>query len=99
MILPRAAGKNPLGRATVSGDGIGTTRTRSGLPDRSTASARAKEHEMTTQEMGSTAGGESAGGPRERAVETVAEVDAAAMHVAGVAGEEAGRVARDAKEA
>lgn len=54
---------------------------------------------MTTQEMGSTAGGESAGGPRERAVETVAEVDAAAMHVAGVAGDEAGRVARDAKEA
>jgi hypothetical protein len=54
---------------------------------------------MTTQEMGSTAGGENAGGSRERAVETVAEVDAAAMHVAGVAGDEAGRVARDAKEA
>ena len=54
---------------------------------------------MTTQEMGSTAGGENAGGPRERAVETVAEVDAAATHVAEVAGDEAGRVAHDAKEA
>lgn len=36
---------------------------------------------------------------KERTVETVAEVDAAAMHVAGVAGDEAGHVAHEAKRA
>ena len=36
---------------------------------------------------------------KERTIETVAEVDAAAMHVAGVAGDEAGHVAHEAKRA
>ena len=39
------------------------------------------------------------GNVKERAVETVAEVDAGAMYVAGVAGEEAKGVAHDAKDA
>jgi hypothetical protein len=39
------------------------------------------------------------GNVKERAVETVAEVDAGAMYVAGVAGEEAKDVAHDAKDA
>ena len=43
-----------------------------------------------------TGGGEDL---KERTVETVAEVDAAAMHVAGVAGDEAGHVAHEAKRA
>ncbi|MCP2638032.1 hypothetical protein K0817_015875 [Microbacterium sp. HD4P20] len=53
---------------------------------------------MTTHEMGSGPAGEQ-GGARERTVEAVAEADAAAMHVADVAGDEAGKVARDAKDA
>ena len=49
----------------------------------------------------STATGQSTGSSdvKERAVETVAEVDAGAMYVAGVAGEEAKDVAHDAKDA
>lgn len=43
-----------------------------------------------------TSGGEDL---KERTVETVAEVDAAAMHVAGVAGDEAGHVAHEATRA
>lgn len=41
----------------------------------------------------------SGGDVKERTIETVAEVDAAAMHVAGVAGDEAGHVAHEAKRA
>lgn len=55
---------------------------------------------MTTYETGSPAERTSEGTDlKERAVEAVAEVDAAAMHVAGVAGEEAGHVAREARRA
>lgn len=55
---------------------------------------------MSSYEQGSTADtGQEREDLKERAVETVAEVDAAAMHVAGVAGEEAGHVAQEAKDA
>lgn len=55
---------------------------------------------MSTYETGSSADQSAGSGDmKERAVEAVAEVDAGAMHVAGVAGEEAGNVAHDAKRA
>lgn len=55
---------------------------------------------MSTYETGApTAEGASSGDMKERAVNTVAEVDAGAMYVAGVAGEEAANVAHDAKSA
>lgn len=55
---------------------------------------------MSTYETGASAD-QSAGSEdmKERAVDAVAEVDAGAMYVAGVAGEEAGSVAHDAKRA
>ena len=55
---------------------------------------------MSTYETGTPAD-QSAGseGIKERAVDAVAEVDAGAMYVAGVAGEEVGNVAHDAKRA
>jgi len=55
---------------------------------------------MSTYENGSPADQSAGTGDmKERAVEAVAEVDAGAMYVAGVAGEEVGSVAHDAKEA
>lgn len=55
---------------------------------------------MSTYETGSSADQSAgSGGMKERAVDAVAEVDAGAMHVAGVAGEEIGSVAHDAKRA
>jgi hypothetical protein len=55
---------------------------------------------MSTYETGSPADQSAgSGGMKERAVDAAAEVDAGAMHVAGVAGEEAGSVAHDAKRA
>jgi hypothetical protein len=53
---------------------------------------------MSAYEQSSTSSGGSED-LKERAKETVAEVDAGAMHVAGVAGEEAGNVAHEAKSA
>lgn len=53
---------------------------------------------MSAYEQSSTSGG-GGEGLKERAKDTVAEVDAGAMHVAGVAGEEAGNVAHEAKSA
>ena len=55
---------------------------------------------MSTYDTGSSADQSAgSGGMKERAVDAVAEVDAGAMHVAGVAGEEVGSVAHDAKRA
>ncbi len=55
---------------------------------------------MSTYETGTPANqSASSEGIKERAVDAVAEVDAGAMYVAGVAGEEVGNVAHDAKRA
>lgn len=55
---------------------------------------------MSSYETGVPADeGTSSGDLKERAVDTVAEVDAGAMYVAGVAGEEVGHVAQDVKSA
>lgn len=55
---------------------------------------------MSSEGMGQRTGAATSGEDlKERTVETVAEVDAAAMHVAGVAGDEAGHVAHEAKRA
>lgn len=55
---------------------------------------------MSTYETGSPADQSAgAGDMKERAVDTVAEVDAGAMYVAGVAGDEIGSVAHDVKDA
>lgn len=55
---------------------------------------------MSSYETGVPADeGTSSGHLKERAVDTVAEVDAGAMYVAGVAGDEIGHVAQDVKSA
>lgn len=55
---------------------------------------------MSTYDTGSSVDQSAdAGDMKERAVESVAEVDAGAMYVAGVAGEEIGSVAHDVKDA